>query len=513
MSKKINLKFLITPLLAAVYPVIFYWSVNINQVAADQVLRSLLLAGALGLVVYILLWVITRNPIRASLLGAITLLLFFSYGHIYQWFVTREVIWMRHTYLLPLFILILVGVAFLVRRSGRNLAVWPVFLNIIFLVLILYSVFPIARQVIEDARAETSLPPPGAFAGDSTLPDIYLIVLDEYPRADVLQKTFQFDNSPFIDELSSLGFKVIPCTQSNYRWTIQSLYAMLNLEYAPPDPNDNFDYTYQPITNKLSSDIKNGFLVNSLRSKGYKVVAFETGYEFTELDKADVFMNSNREESFSPFEIGLIDTTMLSAVDDLAARVFGTVSGSSKRLPRTLRGNPRYAYNIKMDGFDNLDKSLQLSGPKFVFAHLLGTHFPIAVDKNGGFNYTKGMPPAGYLGQLEYTNQRVLSSLRELLQDTAHPPIVILLSDHGLKYDDFDTTGEYTDSLLNFAAVYGPAELTGGLYDTITPVNIMRLTATNLGLGTYELLPDHSFYNDPDSAALLDFQNTCRVKP
>jgi hypothetical protein len=485
----------------------------VNQVAPDQVWRSLLIAAVLGMVITLILWAATRDPVKSSLIASIVLLLFFSYGHFYQWSVARQIVWIRHSYLLPFFLLILGILAFLILRTKNTLGRWVAFANVLFLLLIVYASIPIARSLLAEvgsSGAKTSIQSPSP---TSNMPDIYLIVVDEYPRADVLQKTFQYDNSPFLNELTRLGFRVIPCSQSNYRWTIQALYAMLNLEYAPPDPNDKFAYTNQTITNKLSKDIKNGFLVNSLRGKGYQLVAFETGYAFTELDDADVFMSSNRGETFSPFEIGLIDTTILSAVDDLSVRVFATAPDSSKPSPRIPRSDPRYYYNIKMEGFNNLDKSLALPGPKFVFAHLLGSHFPIALDKNGNFKYTKGMPTSGYLGQLEYTNKRLLASLEELIRTSSRPPIVLLLSDHGLKYDDFDSTGEYTDSLLNFAAIYGSADLIGAMYDSITPVNIMRLTAAHLGIGTYSLLEDHSYYNDPVSADLLDHPNTCRVSP
>jgi len=511
MKKLLDLS--ITPLLAAIYPVLFYWSVNVNQVGASQVWRSLLVAAALGLVIAILLWVVIRDPAKASLLGSIALLLFFSYGHLYQWSAAHQIAWIRYSYLIPFFLLIFGFLVFLILRTKNTLRRWVAFANVLLLLLIVYASIPITRSLFADlgpSGVNNSVQSP---SNGSNQPDIYLIVVDEYPRADVLQKTFQFDNSPFLDELSTLGFRVIPCSQSNYRWTIQALYAMLNLEYAPPDPNDKFAYTNQTITNKLSKDIKNGFLMNSLHEKGYQVVAFETGYAFTELDDADVFMTSNRAETFFPFEIGLIETTMLSAVDDLSVRVFATASNSPKPSPRIPRSDPRYYYNIKMDGFNNLDKSLTIPGPKFVFAHLLGSHFPIAIDKDGNFKYIKGMPAAGYLGQLEYTNKRLMASLKELIHSSSRPPIVLLLSDHGLKYDDFDTTGDYTDSLLNLAAIYGPDDLTGAMYDSITPINILRLTATHLGIGTYGLLEDHSFYNDPVSTELLDHPNTCQGTP
>src|SRR5690606_2778066 len=52
------------------------------------------------------------------------------------------------------------------------------------------------------------------FAGvaltDETPPDIYLLVLDGYGRADVLADMYDFDNTPFLELLTSQGFQVAP---------------------------------------------------------------------------------------------------------------------------------------------------------------------------------------------------------------------------------------------------------------------------------------------------------------
>ncbi len=505
------LSFPISPLLASLYPVLFFWSVNVNQAGSDDVWRSLLVCLGIGLVLSLFLWAVLRDPIKAALAGALIALPFFSYGHVYTWFVDNHLTYIRHTYLLPIFVITVSLLLFLVIRSRRDLKNLVSTLNIILLALSLYAVFPIARSLLEEARIARDRVNSPTPTGDSNSPDIYLIILDEYPRADVLMKTFQFDNAPFLHELESMGFRVIPCSQSNYRWTIQSVYSMLNLEYAPMADNEVFAYTNQAQTSKFTEGIKDGFVIRSLRQRGYPLVALETGYAFTELRNADVLFASRDPNQLSPFELAFIDTTMLSAWDDLSIRL-GFAAGDPKanKLPRN---NPLYYYRIKMNGLNHLDQAIKVPGPKFVFAHLLGVHFPIAIGKNGEFAYASGMNAKAYINQLEFVNRRVSQSLQVLIQNSEIPPIIIVMSDHGLKYDDFDTSGPYTDSLLNFSAVYGPADLLESLYDTITPVNVMRMVANQQRMGSFDPLPDISYYTDPQDHQLKELTNTCKGNP
>ena len=50
-------------------------------------------------------------------------------------------------------------------------------------------------------------------------PNVYILMLDGYPRADTLATTFGFDNGPFLAELESRDFDVAAESRSNYRKT------------------------------------------------------------------------------------------------------------------------------------------------------------------------------------------------------------------------------------------------------------------------------------------------------
>ena len=54
-------------------------------------------------------------------------------------------------------------------------------------------------------------------------PNIYWIVLDGYPRQDVLAEDFKFDNSGFIQSLRGLDFTVLGRSRANFPATINSI--------------------------------------------------------------------------------------------------------------------------------------------------------------------------------------------------------------------------------------------------------------------------------------------------
>ena len=62
------------------------------------------------------------------------------------------------------------------------------------------------------------------------IPDVYHIVLDMYPTEDILNKRFGFDNSNFINELKSMGFRK-ENMKSNYMWTSYSIPSTINMTH------------------------------------------------------------------------------------------------------------------------------------------------------------------------------------------------------------------------------------------------------------------------------------------
>lgn len=508
----------ITTILAGVYPFFFYWSVNANQVSGDQVWRAFVVVCALSLLLLLSLRLILGDFVKANIIGTILLMSFLSYGHVFTWLKSEGVPYVRHSTLLAVFVLCTVALIWLTLTRSRRLASLVGFLNIIFLSLLLMSIFPIVRAYSSSAQIDTDISENNVpVTPKSDLPDIYLIVVDEYPRADVLKNSLGFDNSSFLGQLSALGFRVFPCSQSNYRWTIQSLYAMLNLEYAPPDTLKSVLEMDNPEINTLSARLKNSKLLGSLKANGYQIVSFESGYYFAELTNADVYFQSPKGSEINPFENGFMETTMLSATDDLLTRL-GIQTGDTKAKKlkeKEEHSRPEYYYQMKKKAYDHLEQASQVEGRKFIFAHLMTVHKPIVIGENSELLSGNLDQKSAYLSQLQYANSRILESMRFILESSDKKPIIILLSDHGLRFDgfDFDLEDNPKAAFDNLLAVYGPEDYQNTLYETITPVNVMRSLANYLKLGSFAPIADTSFYPDPENNTITVLPNTCLATP
>lgn len=88
--------------------------------------------------------------------------------------------------------------------------------------------------VIHDIVAEFPLRQrvaPATAASETDLPNIYLVLLDGYPRADKLASVFGIDGSEFISGLDDRGFVVASHSRSNHSSTRLTLAQMF--DYTP----------------------------------------------------------------------------------------------------------------------------------------------------------------------------------------------------------------------------------------------------------------------------------------
>jgi len=79
-------------------------------------------------------------------------------------------------------------------------------------------------------------------------PDIFVVLLDGYPRADTLENDFGIDNAPFISSLENEGFVVDGDSRTNYMKTWLTITSLFHTQFVsgipafddpPPDPSAN----------------------------------------------------------------------------------------------------------------------------------------------------------------------------------------------------------------------------------------------------------------------------------
>jgi hypothetical protein len=495
-------KIILHPFLLGVYIVLGLLIPNFDQVEFTVILRPLVVILGLALILLLLVRIFTRDWVKAAMVVTLILILFFSYGHVYAALKSVNISGIfpfRHRTLLPLWLLTLaVGMVLLLR--SRALTTLNSYLNLFSAFLVGMTIFQLILLAYQANRTLNwnALPAQALNPGSQATPDIYYIILDGYGRQDVLQDVLHYDNSAFIADLEGLGFQVAQCSQSNYAQTQMSLASTLNFEYLDTlRAEGDTDATEKANTGDL---IKHSRLRQFLEARGYVTVAFATGFNFTQITDADLYLAPQPGRQLNEFEYLLVKTTMARVLLDYQ---LGKVEDSTAELFRQ-----RTRFTI-----DKLDTLYQDPRPKFVFAHIVIPHPPFVFGSSGepverAFTRDDEFSPeeyiAGYTGQVTYVNHEIIGVLEEIVHKTDGSAIIIVQGDHG--------PGRLTDearmAILN--AYFLPDTDKAILYDTITPVNSFRVILNayfDQDLPILEDVSRFSKYNLPYQYTIIE--NTC----
>lgn len=495
------------PLIFASYPILALLASNLSEVGSSAATRSLAVSLIAATILVLIFQLILRDWKRAALISTIILILFYSYGHVYillKGININELYLFRHRTLIPIWLgLGVFSIWRILRKSVDPLAVTYI-LNVVGLFLLIFPLFQLTsfflRSRIFYAEADKNTKTLDLSVGNEP-PDIYYIILDGYGRSDVLKSEYGYDNSDFLEALRDLGFYVADCSQSNYAQTQVSLSSALNFNYI-----DALSDRYVPGTDDrtgLDAFIKHSVVRESLEASGYTTVAFATGFIGTELTDADYFLGPQQTRGqLNEFEYLLVRTTLARLVQDgnsLAAED----SGSELFRERALFA------------LDKLDKLSYIREAKFVFVHLIVPHPPYVFGPTGGpvapeeTGTTRSENDAiRYRDQVIFISNRMKEILPRIIANSARPPVIVLLGDHGPTIP-----GSPATRMKNLHAYYVPGANIP-LYPTITPVNSFRMIFNGYFGQDLPLLEDVSFYSSYDDPfSYKTIPNTCEANP
>lgn len=502
MSKRI----ILYPFTFAIFPILALLANNITEVTSRVALRSLLISLAATVIILIFLALITRNWQKAGLTTTLILLLFYSYGQVYEFLQAHSILGFnfgRHRYLVISYAVVLITGLWIIFFKTKDFTVLTQMLNIICLLLLVYPLVRIVTFRLHSSISEQRLIENSPTVDTSivtrpkNLPDVYFIVLDGYARGNALLKDYGFDNSAFLDELTSMGFYVANCSQSNYGSTHESITTALNMDYMPALHSE---MEAQGFTNPEDVWIllKQSKVRNLLKSMGYKTVAFESGFEWTRLRDADIYLQYTgapyEMQVFQPFETMLVRSTALLIWSDYTYKLMPAYT-------RTIFGTTKYSFedhvNRQLFILDQLPRIPLIPGPKFVFAHILIPHPPFVFKANGDiqtnadFYSRDGFWPIddqhrneGYIDEIQFLNSRLPDILHNIITKSDVPPIIILMSDHG---------SIFVDHNLNLSTYYLPDGGEQALYPSITPINSFRVIFDTYFGASFGLIKDISY--------------------
>ena len=469
----------ILPLLLAVYPSLFHYGNNVSIVTLPSLARALLLYLTLTLVIYAVFFIFVKKQVMKAANATFIFLIFFNlYGAVYHYLFNRDMVQVEHYRLLPLFVLIAIYASWFITKLNPG-QFWKSAFYIMsaLLILNLFKILPgeLAKyKTANQAKQDTS-------SGESSFtkseyPDIYFILFDELAGFDVMRNYWQYQGvDEFEQFLKSKGFFVAQDSRSSSIDTLQQMAERLNYQEYPTGAEYRDTY-YEAIANNR--------VMSYLESLGYTTVVFDekrfgyaaipsmtADYSF-EYDSSSVNkMNTGARYLFDDFGILVAENTMLQAFPIFYNKLI----------------DPMFLKHQEMVYFTateiaNVD---EIPSPKFVHVHLLLPHFPFMFSANGNVNdplyfYNWNY----YLGNYIFTLDLAQKMINTIFEDSdpAHPPIIILQSDHGarnslvaarngVQLEDFPE--EYKTHIVN--AIYLPGYDISKLPKDIKPINTFPL--------------------------------------
>jgi hypothetical protein len=504
-------RFPIYPWLFAIFPILALLSNNLGQVDLAVALRPLIISLVSATVLVLFLRLIFKEWLKPALITTLILVLFFSYGQV-QSLISNTIIFGfaigRRIFIVPLYVILSGLGLWLILRLKIPSQDQAMVLNLIGLFLLVFPLYNIigwsiktssemakynADNPVLDAYSEKLVP-----KNPQALPDVYYIVMDEFGRQDVLKNDWNTDDSGFINELRKMGFYVADCSMSNYFHTELSLTSTLNFEYL-----QNLVSGIGPGKNisALVPFLEHSQARRELEGAGYKTVSYSVASYIFNWSDATVSY-TYQKDGLQPFEYLLLNSTAFRAlsggrsngnmqVDDDASSDNNSEMDNDNNFPY------KSYYDREIYEFKLMDNITSFPGPKFVFAHIFGSHMPYVFKSDGSVNtnsnYWGGDPDGnptsgfynedGYRQSIQFDSNRMLGIVKNILEHSKTPPIIVLAGDHG--------KGAHRPMNLN--AYYLPDGGEKYLYPSITPVNTFRIIF-NTYFGThYDLLPDYSY--------------------
>ena len=314
-------------------------------------------------------------------------------------------------------------------------------------------------------------PSPSAVDPPTGAPDVYVLLLDGYARADIMASRYGLDDSPFRDGLVERGFTVASHNHSNYLLTNPSLSSFLNYRQLRDVP------AIRPLVEDPSAAqgpavyraISTAAVLDVFRAIGYETVTISSGFEQAAVRGADRFIDSGQ---INEFEIQLVRPSLISPISTIIA-------------PDAFSGQQRDRIESIFTSVEGL-AATPADRPRFVFAHVPSPHAPWVHRADGSARVAANLEAfysdtpettglardqivEAYAGQATYLGLRTLATIDAVLAASTRPPIILVLSDHG---SSLDVTVENAETRLrNLFAAYTPGR-DSVFPDDVTLVNV-----------------------------------------
>jgi hypothetical protein len=324
----------------------------------------------------------------------------------------------------------------------------------------------------------TTLAPPKA-ANGTPRPDIYVIIPDDYERADAHKRYFNYDDSKFLSKLEERGFVVAHDNRSPYSDSESNVASLLNMDYLT---------NFGELLGSESEDVR---LVQrvSENSRAARLLS-SIGYDYIHLDTDEVsFAGGNPGISPLAPPDSFVNLVMRKSILRELGGPLGFDQGAT---------NARFRSAIRSK-FAELGSLPSGSRPKFVVFHTLLPHDPYMYDEHGGsvtytakkdIDLSNDAGRAAYIRQLEHTQVLLLDAVDQILARSPKPPAIIIEADEGFSAQPevFGEAAGRDIRVKGLSAFHLPGVDNPRLPDPPNSVNALRVVFNEYFGTDYEML-------------------------
>ena len=145
-------------------------------------------------------------------------------------------------------------------------------------------------------------------------PDIYYFVFDRYAGQKTLNDYYEFDNSPFLNELTSKGFYVAENSHTNYPSTELSIASSLSMDYheSRAENGQNMDFTTD-----IYPKIWNSQAISYFKDLGYKYYQVSSRYmptSYSNIADEQFIPKSKSKLNLDEFTVQLLQSTVINVI-------------------------------------------------------------------------------------------------------------------------------------------------------------------------------------------------------
>lgn len=475
-------KFILSPILFLLLLPAFFILHNYNELfgflSPNKIIQSALIIYALVIGSFLLLRRWTHSPAISSLILFVLSCFILFFRPIHGMVKNTAILSIISSYkiFLPVcFVLLLLFCRKLFRKRTVSLKT-IIFLNTTMLSLLIVEGGIFLHHGLEVKATHNLIYPAKTICdhyqptvrADSSKPDIFLLVFDEYTNNEALKKLWQFSNDTITEWLSRNGFYISRQAKANYDFTPYSMSSMFNMDYL--DSQKGKDATLGRNVLQSNKSMSDNQLFCILRKENYSLHFYSPFRNTIEEDGLghyfDYLPNGQLYRQTLPGSVALdIGWNFSNRKIDFLGR-WKMLEQDAKSMAKA---------NQKLIGLVKLATDISASRkPHFIYGHFLITHEPHLYDNQGRLHteYLDTDPMKTYTTQIEYANFVIDDLITYILRHNKKNTILILMGDHGFRRLPEELNAFRFPNLM---AIYFPEQNYKQLYETISPVNMFRL--------------------------------------